>query len=101
MRCGDRAIDEERLGRAAYTGAPHLRVDDDAASLGEIGSAIDIRVAQPVEMCDHRDSAFALNALDQRTSATGDDNVDEVRHREHHADSRAIASWNELNRGFG
>ncbi len=47
-------------------------------------------------MRDHGDAAFALHPLDERAPAARHDHVDEIGHRQHQADGRAIARRHEL-----
>ena len=95
-----RAVDEQRLRRAADAGAAHLGVERDGARHGEIGGAVDIDVADAFEMRHHRDPALALDPLDQRAPAARHDDVDMLGHAEHQPDRRAIAGRHELDRGF-
>ena len=54
MRRGDGAVDQQRLGRAADAGAPHLGVDGDRHRHVEFGRAVDIEMADAFEMREHR-----------------------------------------------
>src|ERR1019366_7760404 len=71
-------------------------VERDAPALGEIGRAVDVGVADPLEMRDDRNLAIALHAFDQRPAAARYDNVDEIGHAEHQTDGGAIARGHEL-----
>ena len=72
-----------------------------AARLGGVGGAVDIGVAEPFEMGDHRDPAFALHPLDQRAAAARHDHIDMIAHAEHQPDRGAVAGRHQLDRGFG
>ena len=101
MGGSDLAVDEQSLGGAADRHPPHLGVQHDRPRLGGIGGAVDIGVAEPLEMGDHRDPALALHPLDQRAPAARHDHVDEFAHAEHQADRGAVAGRHQLDRGFG
>ncbi len=64
------------------------------------GSAarVDIGVAEAFEMGDDRNAAFALHPLDQRGAAARHDDVDDAAHLQHHADRRAVAGRDQLDR---
>src|SRR5665213_733998 len=87
---GDLAVDQKRLGRAADSGAPHLRVHHDPARLGRVGRAIEIDVAYALEMRDHRQAAFGLHPLDERAAAARHDDIDQAGQAQHVADREAV-----------
>ncbi len=100
-RLGDFAVDQQCFGRAADRHPAHLGVEHDPPRLFRIGRAVDIGVAQPFEMGDHRNPALALHALDQRGTAAWHDDVDHPAHLQHHADRVAVAGRDQLDGIFG
>ena len=86
QRGRDRGIDQQRLGRAADAGAPHLGVGQHRARHRRIGRGVDIGVAEPLGMGQHRHPRLALHALHQRLAAARDDQVDQPRRRQHGRD---------------
>ena len=101
MAFQDRAVDQDRLGRAADTRAPHLGIDDDGARLREIGFLVDIDVADAFEMREHRHARFLLHACDEAFAAARNDEVDSaVEAFEHLADGRAIRRADQLDGSF-
>ena len=80
-RCvaAQRAVDQQRLGRAADAGAPHLRVQHDRARHLEIGVAVDVDVADALEVADHRHARLLLHALHEALAAARHDHVDAAR----------------------
>ena len=96
-----RPVDQQRLGRAADAGAPHLGVDDDLLRHLEIGGAVDVDVAHAFEMREHRHARLRLHARDQALAAARHDHVDvAVEAGEHLADRRAVARRHQLDRVF-
>ena len=73
------AIDQQRLGRAADAGAPHLGVEHDAHRHVEVGVAIDVGVADAFEVREHRHARLLLHARDQALAAARHDDVDGCR----------------------
>ncbi len=67
------------------------------------GSAggVDIGMAQPFEMGDHRDAALALHPIDQRRPAARHDDVDGAGQLEHDPDRGAVAHRHQLDRRSG
>ena len=76
MHGGDGAVDEQRLGRAADSGAPHLGVDDELERLVEIRRPIDIDMDDAFEMREHRHARLALHPIDQALAAARHDDVE-------------------------
>ncbi len=101
MRRDAAAIDQQGFGRAADAGAPHLGVQRDLARHREIGGAVDIGVAEPVEMRDHRHAALGLHTRDQRLAAARHDHVDDAGRGQHVADGGAILGRPQLDRCLG
>ena len=99
MGRGDRAVDQQRLGRAADAGAPHLGVDGDAHRHVEPGGAVDVEVAEPFEMREDRHARLLLHARDQALAAARDDDVEIAgQARQHGADGGAVGGRHELDR---
>ena len=67
---------QQRFGRAANSGSPHLGVDDDLQRLVEIRRPIDVDMHDAFEMGEHRDARLALNPLDQALSPARHDDVE-------------------------
>ena len=96
-----RAVDQQRLGRAADAGAPQLRVQHDRARHLEVGVAVDVDVADALEVADHRHPRLGLHARDEALAAARHDHVDEVGHAgEHLADRGAVGGRHQLDRGL-
>src|SRR3546814_4491286 len=86
----DLAVDQDRLGRAADSGAAHLGVDREADRLRRIGGAVDIEMVDAVEMREHGHARFVLHARDEALAAARDDDVDQPLRAEHCADRGAV-----------
>ena len=98
----DRAVDQQRLGRAADAGAPHLGVEHDRLRHVELGRLVHVDVANAFEMREHRHARLRLHARDQALAAARHDDVDgAVEPGEHHPDRGAVARRHQLDRGFG
>ena len=101
MRRRAGAIDQQRLGRAADAGAPHLGVEHDRLRHVERGGLVDIDVADAFEMREHRHARLRLHARDQALAAARHDHVDRaVEAGEHHPDRGAVARRHERDRGL-
>ena len=84
-------VDEQRLGRTAYTGAAHLGIDDDLARHCQIGRGIDVDVAQPLKMGKHRHTSFSLHSSYQAFAAARNDHVEiSIETFEHFANGSTI-----------
>ena len=93
---------QQRLGRAADSGAPHLGVDDDPQRLVEIGRPIDVDVHDAFEMGEHRHARLALNPLDQAFSPARHDDVERAAEAlEHLADRLPRGEGRARNRSLG
>ena len=89
---GAGAVDEQRLGRAAHAGAPHLGVEHDALGHVERSRLVDIDVADAFEVREHRHARFRLHARDQALAAARHDHVDgAVEAGQHQPDRGAVA----------
>jgi hypothetical protein len=87
-----RAIDQQRLGGAAYAGAAHLGVEHDRLRHVERSGLVDIDVADAFEVCEHRHARLRLHARHQVLAAARHDHVDGAAEpRQHHADGGAVA----------
>ena len=95
-RGSDVARHEQRLHRVAGAVALRLRVVGDADGLLEVGRAVDVDVAQPVEVLDHRHARLAHQPRDQPLAAARHDDVDELGHRDHRAHRRAVGAVDHL-----
>ena len=98
MRRRHGAIDQQRLGRAADAGAPHLGVEHDGLGHVERGGLVDIDMADAFEMREHRHARFGLHARDQALAAARHDDVDgaveTVQHHRRRRRGRAVGtSW--------
>ena len=101
MRRRRRAIDQQRLGRAADAGAPHLGVEQDGLGHVELGRPVDVDVADALEMREHRHPRLRLHARDQALAAARHDDVDRaVEAREHHPDRGALARRHQRDGGL-
>ena len=96
------AIDQQRLGRAANAGAPHLGVEHDLLRHVEIGALMHVDVAYAFEMGEHRQPCLSLHAPDQIFAAARHDHVDgAAKAAEHEAHRRAVDGRHELDRRLG
>ena len=94
------AIDQQRLGGAAYAGAAHFGVEHDRLRHRELGLGIDVDVANAFEMREHRHPRFGLHAANQIFPAARHDDIDSpIEARKHHPDRLAVASGNQRDRG--
>ena len=101
QRGRDGAIDQQGLGGAADAGAAHLRVGDDRARHGVVGRGVDVGVAKPLGMRQHRHARLALHALHQRFAAARHDQVEQSGGRQHGGDIGAVGGRRDLHAGFG
>ena len=97
---GAGGIDQQRLGGAADAGPPHLGVGDNGARHVGIGLAIDIGVAEPFGVGQHRHTRLALHPLDQGLAAARDDQVDQPGGTQHGRDVGAVGVGGDLHAGF-
>ncbi len=96
MGVGHRPVDQQRLGRAADAGAPHLGVQHDVAGHGEVGAGMDVDVAIAVEMGEDRHARFRLHPGDEAFSPARHDDVDRAAEAgEHEPDRGAVAGRHE------
>ena len=92
---------QQRLGRAANPGSPHLGVDDDLQRLVEIRRPIDEHMHNAFEMGEHRHPRLALDALDQALSSARHDDVERAAEAlQHLADRLASGEGRACNRGL-
>ena len=70
------AVHEQRFCGAADARAAHLRVDDDANRLVEIGRPIDIDVNHALEMSEDGNPRLALHPVDEALAAARHDDVE-------------------------
>ena len=102
MRGRELRVDEQRLGRAAHAGAPHLGVEHDLLRHLEIGGRVHIDMADAFEMREDRHARLRLHAGDEALAAARHDHVDHAAEaREHEADRRAVGGRHELHRVGG
>ncbi len=102
MRGRRRAVNEQRLGRAADAGAPHLGVDDDPQRFVEVGGPVDIDVHDPLEMGEDRHPRLALHPVDEALAAARHDDVERsAEPLQHLPDRRARGEWRARNRRLG
>ena len=96
------AIDQQRLGGAAHAGAPHLGVDHDPLGHVEVGAAVDVGVADALQVREHRHARFLLHARHQALAAARHDHVDGAAESlQHQADGLAVGGRHELDGGIG
>jgi hypothetical protein len=82
---GGRRVDQQRLGRAADAGAPHLGVQHDLPRHFEVRRLVDIDVADAFEVGENRHARLLLHARDQALAAARHDHVDApLEPRQHH-----------------
>src|SRR5215468_11269498 len=92
VRRRDRAVDEQRLGRAADAGAPHLGIEQDRARHVELRRTVHVDVANALEMREDRHARLRLHARDQALATAWNDDVDRaVEAGEHHPDRGTVA----------
>ncbi len=96
-----RAVDQQRLGRAAHRYAAHLCVQRNSARLGRIGLRVEIDVADAFEMRQHRHARLAHHASGQALAAARDDEIDRAAQTLQHQTNRsAIRGRHTRDRGF-
>ena len=94
-------MDEQGLGGAANSGAPHLGVDRELQRLVGIRRPVDIDMHDALEMGEHRDPRLALHPVDQALSAAGHDDVERaVQAAQHLADRLARGEGRARDRGL-
>ena len=92
-------VDEQRLGRAANAGAPHLGVHDDLPRHFKVGARVDINVADTLQMREDRNARLLLHASDKASAAARHDHVERaVEAAQHGADRRAVRRRDKLDR---
>ena len=97
MRGCHRAIDQQRLRRAADAGAAHFGVEDNLFGHIERGRFVNKDVAHAFKVREYRHARFGLNARDQAFAAARHDHVEiAVEPGQHHANGRAVAGRDEL-----
>ena len=79
----------------------HLGVGDDGARHRRVGGGVDVGVAEPLGMREHRHPRLALHPLDQGFSAARDDQVEQPGGGEHGGDIGAVGSGGDLHAGVG
>ncbi|MNH86381.1 hypothetical protein D3C73_388390 [compost metagenome] len=75
MRTGNGLVHQQRFGRAADTRASHLGIHDDIFCHVEIGTCVDIDMAEAFEMRKDRYSGLVLHAGDKALAAARNDDV--------------------------
>ncbi len=73
-----------------------LGVEADVERLLDVGLAVDVDVADAIEVLDHRDRGFRHQARDQALAATRHDDVHVLRHGDQGADSGAVGGVDHL-----
>ena len=97
MRFHGARIDEQSLGRAAYSRAAHLGVQHDTRRHFQIRGAVHVHVANPLEVPNHRNARLPLHPLDQLAATARHDDVDVLGHiGKHVADRRTVAGRHQL-----
>ncbi len=95
------AVDQQRLGRPANAGPPHLGIDDDRNGHVEIGGAVHIDVAETFEMRKDRHPRLALHPRNEALATARHDDVDApVKPRQHGAHSGTIRNRHHLDGMF-
>ena len=101
MRRRGGAVDQQRLGRAADAGAPHLGVDGEPHRHVEVGRAVDVEMADAFEMREHRHARLLLHPRDQALAAARHDHVEIAgKALQHLADGGAVGGRHQLDRIF-
>ena len=100
QRRGDGAVDQQRLGGAADAGPAHLGVRHDAPGHRVIGGGVNVGVAKPFGMREHRHPRLALHALHQRLPSPRHDQVEQAGRGEHRSNIGAIGIRHDLDAGF-
>ena len=98
---GDRAMDQERLGRVADARALDLRVDDDLDRHVEVAAGIDVDVAVSLVVLEDGHRRLGDDAADQAFAAPGDGQIDEIGEAQELADGRAVDRRDELDGVLG
>ena len=93
-----RAIDQQRLRRAADAGAAHFGVEDNLFGHIERGRFVNEDVAYAFKVREYRHPRFGLNARDQALATARHDDVEiAIEPRQHQANGCAVAGRDELN----
>jgi hypothetical protein len=62
---------------------------------------VDVGVADPIQVREHRHPRIGLNPRDQALAAARHDHVDQARRTEHRTNRRAVLRWHQLYRLAG
>ena len=91
-------VDQERLERVAHARALGLRVDRDVGRHVEVGPGVDVDVAEPLVVLEHRDRGALGHQADELLPAARDDEVDVPVEREQDLDGLAVGHVDEPER---
>ena len=92
-----RAVDQQRLRRAADAGAPHLGVQHHLLRGLQVGGLVDIDVADALQVREHRHPRLGLHPRHQPLAAARHDDVDGATQAgQHGADRGAVAGGHQL-----
>ena len=84
---GKGGVEQQRFHRPANAGAPHLGVQRQRHGHLRVRRAVNIGVANPIQMREHRHPRIGLHPRDQALAPARHDHVDEAgggQHRPHH-----------------
>ena len=94
----DGGVHQQRLGGTADAGAAHLGVGQDGARHGRVGTGVDVGVAEPLGMGEHRHPRLRQHARHQPLAAARDDEVDQPGGPQHRAHEGAVLGGGQLHR---
>ena len=91
-----KVVDQDRLGRAAHAGAPHLGVEAHGLRHPGVGGLVHIDMADAFEVAEHRNARILLNTRHKALATTRHDQVQRAAQRgraerHHHAASRVLS----------
>ena len=89
-------VDQQTFRRTANPGAPGFRVQHHAARLVQIGVAVGIDVADPLQMGKDRNAGLGLHQPDQTLAAARHDHVDIGDRAQHFRHHPAVARRHQL-----
>jgi hypothetical protein len=90
-------VDQHCFRRAADSGAPHLGIDGHGTRHGEVGTGIDIDVANAFEMREHRHPCFRLDPAHETPPAARNNDIDgAVEAAEQQPDRQAVGGRHQL-----
>ena len=94
------AVDQQAFRRPANPRAPCLGIQHHRQRLARVGIGIDINVADPFEMGEHRHARLGLHQADKPLAAPRHDHIDERGHAQHFSHGGAVPGRHHLDGGF-